>query len=409
MSTKKYPVKPGYYDRSELSRLSLSLDLPGSLFIKGLESAPPSCHYLQSAYKELSAGLKVSDTTIKYLLERKHMYKKLEKHFNNYSVKYNQKFFGKAMFLLKHRLLDFSDISNARIAFELYSNKDGGGMDASPSNVLNALKLLERVMSPLRLDMEILKQQDSADFHSHIQIYEFMDLVVKCVKVTDVEKELVLNEFDFNQLLMTREERIFTHLDHKYKNSLVADGIPKRAKMTALNRERNIPTSRRRDGVEASHRQSRALTPSLEHSQQLLLQARNGILVFTKEEHSEIQSTHMSRQCSRSGSRLNSVSPHALSSTKSDGRGHGSGITVPKSDDTYSAGVSICLLPRSKLTPSNGDTTLNEAEAITDTISEMCEKSVFKARNALKTSFSSILSLICEEECDESLASPTNQ
>ena len=312
----QYPMKSGYYNKNELFYLSLSLGFPGHMLTKGLEDAPSS--YLRSEHQRLSMGQPLSEKSIRDLLEEKHMLVRLEKLFNNYPAEYNRELFSKAMSLLKQRKLTFSEISECRVSFELYSNKDGAGMNANVSTVLQALKMLERVISPLELKSEIQLQQKFADFHTRIQMYEFMDLVVKCVPSKDIEKEIefpaeVRNQDsnflplalpDFNQLLMTKDELIFTYLDQQYKKSLYREVKPSPA---ASRTQQMVSSSWRQASRVTAHRQVRALTPSLQYSQHQLFCARKGSLVFTKEQYQKIES---SRQSSRE--RVRSKSAPAL-------------------------------------------------------------------------------------------------
>ena len=55
--------------------------------------------------------------------------------------------------------MTFSEISDARIAFEVHVCEDGSGMPAELQTVMQSLKLLERVMSPLKMETKIQKYQ----------------------------------------------------------------------------------------------------------------------------------------------------------------------------------------------------------------------------------------------------------
>lgn len=296
-----YPEKAGYYDRKELVRLSTCVGFPGSFLVDGLQST------------HLAGGLDkpVSDGVIRKLLESRHLVCKLEKRFNHYPAHYNQKLFLKVMSLLRHKRLSFSEISTARVVFELYRDDDGAGMQASASVVLQALNMLGRLMSPIRLKSEILKQQATVDCPSRIQMYEFLDLAARCALTSTVEKEMASIETpclpDSEELLMTKDERISAYLDKQYKHSLYKKITPT---AHSCNTGQVVLASRvqREKSVTGSQQQLHVLTPALEHSQHQLLKARNGFMVFSMEQLQAAESLHASRQSSRAEMRSNIAS-----------------------------------------------------------------------------------------------------
>lgn len=253
----------------------------------------------------------ISESVIKDLLNNKHFTVRLEKTFNRYPSHYNRKLFMKAMLLLKHRQMSFSEISLARVSFELYCSEHGGGMLASASVVLQALSMLGRVMSPQKLEVEIQKQQTVVDFPSLIYLYEFMDLVLKCALSRQVEEEMQSSESteeddpDFEKIFMTREERIRSFLDKQYQDSLYKKVDPPPASSEDEDHIILMRASRthREKSTAGSQRQLCALVPALEHSQHQLFRARNGFTVFSKEQLEEAESLHASRECSRAGMR----------------------------------------------------------------------------------------------------------
>lgn len=313
----QYPERTGYYDMRELFRLSSCVGFPGNLLVDGLKSAD-----LAPEQNE-----RVSESAIRNLLESKHLDQKLEKIFNHYPAYYNRKLFLKAMFVLRHKRLGFSEISMARVAFELYRSEDGAGMTASASVVLQALNMLGRVMSPIRLDSEIKKQQAVVDFPSRIQMYEFMDLAIRCAHSSAVEKEVeslvpmhsttstqgsaesgeLMSLPDLDQLLMTKEERVCAHLDEQYRKSLYKKVKPA---PPSSDTDHILFASRvhREESTAGSQRQLHVLVPALEHSQHQLFKARNGFTVLSKEQLQAAESLHNSRQSSRAGMRSNMAS-----------------------------------------------------------------------------------------------------
>lgn len=312
-----FPKEVRYFDKSELIRLSSCLGYPGQLLINGMKASPlPS---VQSACCMLSSNqIPVSSKLILEVLEQSHMHPKLERLFNNHSVQYNQKVFKKAMFLLQHHRLSFSQLYEVRLAFELYSEDGGGGMNASTGTVLQALKMLERVMSPMQLESEMKRHQVVADLPPNIQLYEFMDIVVKSTRCSDVEKELLMSTVsssickddelsipDFDKMLMSKDEQYLAHLDEKYRNTLFKEVRQPKVPSTLFSRKQFVSSARRQDISTTAHKQIRALTPALEISQQQALQARNGFYVMSLEQHREIESRSLcaTRQCSRTMAR----------------------------------------------------------------------------------------------------------
>lgn len=287
----------------------------GKLSFDGLENAL-SLH-LQAAFQNISTT-KVSDKIIKNLLESKHMQQRLHKYFNSSPADHNKKIFMKVMSVLRHRRLNFSEISVARVSHELYASEDGGGMLASGSVVLQALELVERAISPVRLQSEIQRQQDVVDIPSRIQLYEFIDLICKSVRTSDVEREinslmqrdgeisidLQDSSFpDFDWMLMTNSEQILAYLDKQYHNAQFKEAAPTHPSSDTDNILFASRLSRMETTAE-SQRQIRALTPVLEYSQHQVLKACNGFVVLTKEQHQSVDSLHSSRQNSRVGRRL---------------------------------------------------------------------------------------------------------
>lgn len=433
------PVRAGYYDKSELFRLSTSVGFPGHFLGDGLVSA--SSPHLQSAFQKLSTNKPISDRLIQDLLRSKHLQKKLEKVFNNHPADYNRKIFAKAMSSLKHRRLSFSEISDTRVAFELYACDDDGGMLATSDTVLQALKMIGRVMSPLRLESEIQKQQAVVNFPSRIQMYEFMDLVIKCVHSSEVEKEMeeavapnldlssndseILMLPDFNKILMTKDQQILAYLDQQYRNSLYkkVDSSP-----PIPNAKHTISPLIREESRAGSWRQMQALAPFLEYSQHQLFRARNGFMVFSDGQHQAVESLHASRQCSRVGTRSERRSVHASRQSSRVGArcGSNSGHSSPKQSARTLSGTNFrsrshresrspvpqrpvmqdgCshsrredLLLKSNsasMLPSLQDKSSGEAELVvedlSDAICRVCSKSVHNANNALRMSIISEL------------------
>ena len=269
-----YPANKCYYTKLELSYLALCLGFPSNFFTSVLHSNSEPAVYTTIA-------------DIKVLLENGSLKQKLNNTFNRYDDMYNIKTIKRAMCLLRHKKMTFAEISTARVAFELHSCENGSGMLTEVSLVMEALKMLERVISPTRLDAEIQKQQHYCDFPTRIQMYEFFCLVVHCEKADEVKKSIPDSNIEtssntctdlalpeFNRLLMTTDQKILDHLEHSYKKSLYKEVTPTPALAVS---EHTVSSTLRRDQVFTAKEQFRCFTPTLEHSQLQLHQARNGV------------------------------------------------------------------------------------------------------------------------------------
>ena len=469
-----YPSKAGCYDKNELSRLSSCLGFPGSFLTMGFENSPSL--QLQSAHRKLTNNQTVSEKLLQELLLSKHMHSRLEKVFNTHKADYNISVFTKSLLLLRHKRLSFEDISDARISFELYMSEDGGGMVAATDTVLQALKMMDRVISPVRLESEIQKQQAVVDFTSRIQMYEYFDLVIKTVHFGEVEKEMLSLESesdssigsntanpdnlvlpDFHQLLMTNDERVMSYLDQQYRNSLYkikkVESNPRVSRATSITRAiSSSPTVR---AMASSNRQREALIPSPQYS---LPKARNGRTVFTPEQdrrtvEPSLTNSRTGTRCDRSypTTSLNSpaqqmfVTSTPTSWTQSRGihihisntpspnspmkqtfitnrpasraqtRGVSKNPSLPKPPSrSVPQKKTASPLSISKSTPvlpavlrSYEDKTSDTGqemvvEDLTDTICNVCEKSVFSASSALRMSMTSVTQLnrLKEREVD---------
>ena len=297
----QYTAKKGYYRKRELSLLATALGFPGPLLVERFHA-----HYTEIGGAESTKERTVSEKMITRLLSSGALFKKLEKVFNKYPAWYNVKLIRKAMQHLRHRSLSFSDISECRVAFELYAYEDGSGIPAELSHVRQALKMLERIMSPSQLQVEIQRFNEVSDVPSRLQMYEFMDIAAACER-TEAEDERRVSEIslsegkvasessvtrtlsvpDFNQILMTRDQRVSAYLESNYQRSL------RRRKESApapLDKDRIVRTDSRKSLVSLAAEQSRAVSPCLEHSQSQLHRSRSGFYSLSHEHFKSFQS-----------------------------------------------------------------------------------------------------------------------
>ena len=142
-----YPAKRGYFSREELGHLACSLGFPASIFERGF------CAF--SSSPELVSPHGVSESSLRDMLDSKALNETLEKTFNEYPAMYNVKLVKKACYVLRRCAMTFGEIGEARVSFGLYSCEDASGMPADLATVTRALKFVERLMSPTRLQTEI--------------------------------------------------------------------------------------------------------------------------------------------------------------------------------------------------------------------------------------------------------------
>ena len=297
----------GFYNKHELRRLSSCLGYPSTLFVDVFHSTSRSKASLRAEYLKLLIGKPIAETHIKQLLDSKQLHYRVDKVFNRFSSKYNIKVIKKAMYLLRHDRMTFAELSSARVAFEVYSCKDETGLVTDVDTVLRALRITKRVMSPLKLESEVQKQQHRVDIPSRIQLYEFFDMVLLSSKVTTVESEMKSSEAcmldeserntelslpNFDQLLMTADQKMLAYLDAKHRSSMYREVHPT---PDVLDTEHIVPAAPRRDLKLLSREQYNAFSPPLEQSQLKLHQARRGGLVFSTEQHMAVESASHSR------------------------------------------------------------------------------------------------------------------
>ncbi len=405
----QFPSRKGY-TRRELCYLAVCLGYPSSLFPMGFKTAPG----FQAALQRLDSGKRVSEKVFLELLDSKILlHDRLDKLYNRYPAKYNVKLIKRAHYLLKHGTLSFSDVSDARIAFELYACEDGSGLQANVGTVRQALKMLERVMSPLRLEAEVQKYHEISEIPNRFQVFEFLDLVVMCETTQEVEKRVSstcslgntndtdLGLPDFNEILMTPDQKISKYLDEQYQASLLSLLDPTPA---VLDADHIVDGAARRALLSRSSEQSRAITPSLEHSTSQLKQTRGGSLVLSKEQFSACV---LKVQQVNSHEMQPAKYPLADPPTENGRKGHGKlhrrkalqfrFKRVPRMLPTAEQNPTKIALKNAATTPEldvqkheqNSIGHVDRERDLSHTIDSLCVASVLRAREALRTSFDS--------------------
>ena len=375
----RWPETKGFYTKYELGRLCSCLGYPNDIFLNCLHGLARTKASLRSECLKCLAGNPFSERTVKQLLEYKPLLLRLEKRFNRYDSKYNVKVIRKAMWLLRHQKMSFDEISDCRIAFEVYSCEDDSGLPADVDTVLSAFKMVDKIISPSKLECEIQKQQHVVDIPSRIQLYEFLSLVPLAHRTSDVDSEMNSDDAncmddqdssdvslpDLNRILMTSDQKKIAYLDQKYKQSLYREVHPTPFTMDT---EHTVSAAVRRNHRALAREQFRVLSPSLELSQSQLHQVRGGRVVLSREQYRAVES----------GSRQPSPSRIQESVQRSKWASRRGKLQSPSKD----------LLGKLTREEKGSVTSIGQEEPVFRETG--CIKAVLKARKALQTSLCSI-------------------
>jgi hypothetical protein len=315
-----YPSKRGYYSLQELKILAIVLGYDGNIFQRGLKRHGININ-MKSSYSEtdirqwllgydgniFQRGLKrhgininmkssYSETDIRQWLHNNYFYLDLDHIFNSYAADYNVKVIRKAMFHLHLRLLTFNEIASTRRAFETITAKERQlSLSTNPEQVLYALKMVDRVMSPVKLQQILLAMSRYwDDSPTSLSLYDFMDVVAKaeCIHVQRFNKRLQSdNELQIETLFKTPYHRLLSSLDDEFKESLI------RVKMKKSTNNSTKPiTEKMKEGARSSisikyreiasniMSERHSITPSITRSSTAVKSARAGHRSLTSDE-----------------------------------------------------------------------------------------------------------------------------
>ena len=283
-----FPAVTGCFSKSELVSLAENLGYPGQMLVDGLKASRAKVQSALHTFDNTNSS--ISTKYVVEILEEQHLNRNLEHLFNNHSAQYNQKVIKKAIYMLQHHKLSFSDLYKSRISFELYSEPVGGGMRTDAELVVSALKMAGRTIAPLELESLLKRHQNTCDIPPNIQLYEFMDFVASAVSSNEVKKEIKklttsvdpdvakkVTLSNYERMLMTEDEQHLAYLDRKYRASMYKEVKPK-APTAQFSRVQLVSSAARQRISATAHRELQALTPCLEVSQMNAQQARNGAI-----------------------------------------------------------------------------------------------------------------------------------
>ena len=368
-----FTTKKGYYTATELGYLSLSLGFPGNLLPQAFRDSPsPDA---PAICEKLRHGKAIKERTVKELLELQQVRSKFDKTFNKHPAIENVKLFEKVMSILRHRSLSFKELSDARVAFELYACEAIDGIPAESTTLQQAFKMLDRIISPIRLESLIKRYTRHSESSIAFKMYEFLDLVCNCRKLESVEKEFedVCLSVDFCSMFLTKEQRLLKYLDEQYEASFfkkAGHSSPTFASTAATStssapsssaKGKTIQNNARKSLTSVADAQARAIAPFIEQSQQQLARARSG---------------------------------HCIDF---EYIGPGAEDLVAKREKTPQLRIRLRSTKNLRRKQTNGRETRNEQELttrneITSDIDRTCVQSVLRARSALKQSFACISS-----------------
>ncbi|XP_065908197.1 uncharacterized protein [Dysidea avara] len=240
----EFPKQKGWYTLAELKYLANSLGFDSSVFTKVMFS------------EKKTLGSK--DST-----------------FNNKPAKDNVKTIKKVLQLLRHKVLGFPEITQARITYFLYENDDQLGMDADKFTILKALKLFDRVISPVRLDKYLIDMSLSVQIPCRLQLNEFLELVSLTVHIDDVAIRCEEDaESDF-EAIQTRDQKALNTLDEEFKATQSLNETSKE-KYTLPKEYSMVQNSEHESSVLLAQDQALELYTSVANSTTQLRSARSG-------------------------------------------------------------------------------------------------------------------------------------
>jgi len=262
-----FPKLKGWYTLAELRYLANSLGFDSSVFTKVIFSE-----------KKILGSKGLQEKKFVEMLSLKMFDKYLNSTFNNKPAKDNVKTVKKAVQLLRHKMLGFPEITQARIAYFLYENDDQLGMDADRFTILKALKLCDRVISPAQLDKYLIDMSLSVQIPCRLQLYEFLELIPLTVRVDDVEIRCEDDSKSDFAAIQTRDQKVLSTLDDKFKANQSLNETNK-GKYTLPKEYSMVQNSEHESSVLLAQDQAIELYSSVANSTIQLRSARSGYSV----------------------------------------------------------------------------------------------------------------------------------
>ena len=283
-----YTTKRGYYTLKELRHLALSLGYDAKLFERLFQR--------QDLQKT-----EYSDQDITEWLNTKLLDADLHLVFNRHSAEYNGKTMKKALQYLKQRTMTYSDIASGRRIFEVMSSDHPLGLPTEPELILECLKLVNKIISPIRLKYILLTLSQQLDLPNRIKLYEFFDILAVSENIGLVMKSMLSdknhsNELDTEGLFQIDYQRLLSYLNEKYRATLVK---PRRRRKDPLSSYRQgtneyVDSQIRQSLVTSAQHQYNGLLPHIISSTAQAFRARTGHSMMSRE-HANLVLNRLSR------------------------------------------------------------------------------------------------------------------
>ncbi len=274
----QYTSRRGYYSTRELQYLSLSLGHDENLFGRVLSklSLKRTCY---------------SDDEISGWLDSNLLNNDLHYIFNRHSVKYNVKVFKRAIHFLKHQHLTFAELLCGRIVYELVTTTEPFELPMQIKPVLEALKLCDKIIPPLRLQHLFHSMKRTLDTPGKLALYEFYEILgfsenialARKAMTAEVQRPRSAVTFDETE---TDYEQLCSFMNEQYKASLIKPDrrlVEITAKMQAIMANKSAVTQRRRS-IAQDKAYRKKLGPLLASSTKKLVHARAGQHVLSAEQ-----------------------------------------------------------------------------------------------------------------------------
>ncbi|KAJ8023586.1 hypothetical protein HOLleu_36065 [Holothuria leucospilota] len=244
----KYPKRKLFYLWEELSCLSRALGFHHEV----IEACLPS----EIVRKEEG----ISHRELMKFINLKFFNDALDRSANMHTADYNINVLKKSIELLNHRLLSFDELSDVRVAFQVYEAGDMRGMVIDQHTLMRTLKLSGRTVAPLKLMHRVKHMEGRLDEPGRLQLYEFLDLIVLCelsdnISVPDPKHRPLdktwrkLFEIDnFEQVFATYDEKLEAYMNSMFvqeernygKEQLGSTRIPKEASVETSARKKLV-------------------------------------------------------------------------------------------------------------------------------------------------------------------------
>ena len=262
-----YPSTRGYYTLRELQLLASVLGYDSKLFQRGLQD-----HGITITDKD-----RYTEAEIYYWLDSKLLHKELDHIFNRYTGDYNVIVMKRALHHLHQHSLTFSEVGRSRRAFESQTY-DQLGMSANVDVILYTLKIINKVIPPLKLEHLLKVMSKQFDTPQKLKLYNFLDIVAQSTPIGQLP--LVCSEgnddIKVDGLFETPYHKLLSTLNTEYKASITKLKVKQQQRPLEQTTKSFIDTSKWKTATLASKQTGESLTPYIKSSVSSIQLARTG-------------------------------------------------------------------------------------------------------------------------------------